>query len=503
MQTVAFHCPADVLFYGGQAGGGKTDLLLGLGAAVHYQSAIWRRQYSQLDAIIERGNKIFRCDEGKKSGALAAFRGAPPYIGWTFYKDRRRIRLAAMQHEEDKRDWQGHPHDLKGFDEITQFTKTQFLYVSGWLRSTRPGQRKRIVACGNPPQDPEGQWVLDHWAPWLREDFINPAKPGELRFVTRFDEKPEELVWCESKDPITRNGTTYFPQSMTFLPSGLDDNPWYDGGEYRSALQSMPEPLRSQLLYGDFKAGLKDGAWQGIATSWVRAAQARWRALANAGAPGPAAIADQVGIDVSRGGNDRTVLTPRFGNFFGRQRVEKGKLTDDGFKVAQILILVAPDEKTTVCIDVLNVGNSPYDILKKIRHTVAFNGTEATEERSQRGLLKFYNKRALWHWRMREALDPANPDPIAIPDDPELLGDLCAWQWELTRTGIKVEPKEEITKRLGRSPDKGESLIYANVPSARVDLVKGAVVGHSQATSTPSSTGFGVHDSPDSPWNIG
>jgi hypothetical protein len=34
-QAEAYHSPADVLFYGGQAGGGKTDLLLGLALTAH------------------------------------------------------------------------------------------------------------------------------------------------------------------------------------------------------------------------------------------------------------------------------------------------------------------------------------------------------------------------------------------------------------------------------------------------------------------------------------
>jgi hypothetical protein len=34
-QTEAYFCEADELFYGGQAGGGKTDLLIGLALTAH------------------------------------------------------------------------------------------------------------------------------------------------------------------------------------------------------------------------------------------------------------------------------------------------------------------------------------------------------------------------------------------------------------------------------------------------------------------------------------
>ena len=57
-QTEAFHSPADVLFYGGQAGGGKTDLLLGLALTAHKRSILFRREYEQLKGIIDRSIDI-------------------------------------------------------------------------------------------------------------------------------------------------------------------------------------------------------------------------------------------------------------------------------------------------------------------------------------------------------------------------------------------------------------------------------------------------------------
>ncbi len=76
-------------------------------------------------------------------------------------------------------------------------------------------------------------------------------------------------------------------------------------------------------------------------------------------------------------------------------------------------------------------------------------------------VLNFYNKRAEWWWRLREYLDPESGMDIALPPDRELLADLTAPRWELTPRGIKIELKDEIKKRIGRSPDKGDSLAYA------------------------------------------
>src|SRR5208282_4793238 len=66
-----------------------------------------------------------------------------------------------------------------------------------------------------------------------------------------------------------------------------------------------------------------------------------------------------------------------------------------------------------------------------------------------------------WHWRLRELLDPASGQAIALPDDAELLSDLCAPRWKITPRGIQVEDKLLTKERIGRSPDVGESVIYA------------------------------------------
>ncbi len=44
----------------------------------------------------------------------------------------------------------------------------------------------------------------------------------------------------------------------------------------RRHAQAMPEPLRSKMLFGDFKAGREDNAYQVIPSEWVRLAQEHW-----------------------------------------------------------------------------------------------------------------------------------------------------------------------------------------------------------------------------------
>jgi hypothetical protein len=89
------------------------------------------------------------------------------------------------------------------------------------------------------------------------------------------------------------------------------------------------------------------------------------------------------------------------------------------------------------------------------------NGAAASDERDKSGQLGFVNSRAEWYWKAREALDPASGQDIALPPDPELRADLCAPTWKLTPRGIQVEAKDDLVKRLHRSPDKGDSCVYA------------------------------------------
>ena len=106
---------------------------------------------------------------------------------------------------------------------------------------------------------------------------------------------------------------------------------------------------------------------------------------------------------------------------------------------------------------------------KKIKPqcTVPMNGAEKSIARDRSGQLHFRNKRAEWHWKLREALDPSSGDDLALPPDRELRADLIAPRWKLTVQGIQIEEKDDIKARLGRSPDSGEAVIYAHAEDTR------------------------------------
>lgn len=153
-QVQALESKADILFYGGAAGGGKTELLIGAAGTRHKRSIIFRREYPQLKAIIDRTLELF-CEDGKFNRAKMC---------WQF-ENGRSLELGAVQRIGDERKYQGRPHDLKAFDELAHFGELQFRSLCGWLRSADPTQRCRVLATGNPPTESDGDWIIHFFAP--------------------------------------------------------------------------------------------------------------------------------------------------------------------------------------------------------------------------------------------------------------------------------------------------------------------------------------------------
>lgn len=476
-QVEAYLSEADEIYFGGQAGGGKTDLLLGLAMTAHKISIVFRREYTQFTgakSIVERSREILSGTGARYNGQTHVWRSIP---------GNRRLEFGSCPHERSKENYKGRPHDFKGFDEVPEFSESQYLFLSGWLRSTDLNQRCRIICTGNPPTSKEGMWVIKRWAPWLDSRHPNPAEPGELRWFAVLDGEDQEV---DGPEPFDWLGETIFPRSRTFIPAALEDNPYLRDTDYRSVLQSMPEPLRSQLLYGDFSVQVSDEPFQVIPTTWVLEAERRWTP------DRPALLLQQVGIDVARGGRDETVLSPRFGWWFDEQIVKPGKETPDGPTVAGLvleLLLRHPDCEPLLAIDLIAVGSSAYDSLRGFPNVVDYydeipaseNGEryirlwgfdarksaedvirgKRTPRKDRSGMMTFYNVRSEAWWNMREALDPSNGYDVALPPDPQLRGDLTAPTWKPTPRGILVEAKENVETRLQRSTDRGDAAVMA------------------------------------------
>lgn len=448
-QTDAYLCEADELFYGGAAGGGKTDLLLGLAGTKHQQSIIFRRVFPNMRSIIERSRAVYNAhgDTHSKDSYNESL-----HI-WRLSSGRM-IEFAAMQYEKDKTNFQGRPHDLYGWDEVTEFTESQFRFVNAWNRSTHPNQRCRVVATGNPPTQPEGEWVLKYWRPWLDSQHPNPAKPGELRWFAVIDGKDIEV---ESSTPFHHGKELVEPRSRTFIPAMLDDNPYLRETGYRSVLQGLPEPLRSQMLYGDWTATATDDVWQCIPTAWILAAQNRWLEQGK-----PDLALRGVGVDPSRGGADETVIAKLYGTYFAELVKHQGVEVPNGVTGARY-VTDAMETNAPIWVDVIGYGASVYDHLKSLSglEVSPVNVGVGSSAKDKTGRYGFMNLRSQIWWKFREALDPASGENIALPPDPNLRTDLRSSHYQVVNGKIKVESKEDVKKRIQRSTDAADAVMLA------------------------------------------
>ena len=445
-QTQAYFSKADVLLFGGSPGGGKTALLLGLAFNEHKRSLILRRQYTDISAITDEAIKIH--------GSRKGFNGSPP-PSLRVAKDQL-IEFGAAMRIGDEFHWQGNPHDGLFFDEGTQFSEVQVRFLMGWLRSTNPKQRKRVVIATNPPLTSEGVWVLEMFAPWLNPTHPNPAREGELRwFVTDEHGKDTEV---DSPEPTLVGEKLVHPLSRTYIHSTVDDNPFLAGTDYQKVLDAMVEPYRS-LLLGGFQAAFRDAPTQCIPTDWIRQAQKRW-------APNPPIGVPQCAIaaDVAQGGDDETILAIRHDGWYAPMVAVPGRLTPLGSDVAG-MILTHRRGNPLIIVDMGGgYGGAAYEHLTcNGIDVIAYKGAEGVTTRTKDRQLKFTNKRSEAIWRFREALDPGQEggSRVALPDDPKLVADLTAPTFEVTPQGIKVEPKEKVCERLGRSTDRGDAVIMA------------------------------------------
>lgn len=452
-QTQAYFSQADVLLYGGEPGGGKTDLLLGLAFNAHRRSLLLRRQYTNLTPLLDGAIRIHGSREGYNGSPPPKLRISPQRI----------IEFGAAARPGDEQDWQGNPHDLIGIDEATQFLETQVRFLMGWLRSTEPGQRCRVVLATNPPLSADGLWVVKMFGPWLDERHPNPAHPGELRyFITDEDGNDQEV---DGPAPVLVKGRPVKPLSRTFIPASVADNPYLANTDYQSKLDAMIEPFRSILL-GKFKASIKDQPFQVISTAWVHAAQERWRSHPRPpqGIPMCALGVDPAGG--AGGGNDRFTISPRYDWWFAPLisiPAKEIKLASQGAGH----VITARSDDADIMIDMGGgYGGGTYERLTENGIKVqTYKGAMASTARTKDRKLGFANKRSELYWKFREALDPDQDggvgSPIALPEDPELTSDLTALTFEVTPRGIQVLPKEKVIEVLGRSPDKGDAVVLA------------------------------------------
>lgn len=245
----------------------------------------------------------------------------------------------------------------------------------------------------------------------------------------------------------------------------------------RALLWGEDSAVYKNRVLGEFAGSDEDSV---IPLAWIEMAQERWRQQYTTGVDGefrgvpvqvnvgtrrvlePGEKVHIIGLDVARGGADRTVAALRQGNTICELR--RFPYSDDTMATAHLCIAIQDAHQSPkAVVDVIGIGAGVYDRIREERRPCSpFNASNGTTRRDFSGEFGFSNFRSFAHWNAREMLDPNLGCDVALPPDDRLTGDLVTPKWRVMSGGrIQVESKDEIKKRIGRSPDDGDAVIMA------------------------------------------
>ncbi|MFM9590727.1 hypothetical protein ACKI16_29495 [Streptomyces scabiei] len=229
--------------------------------------------------------------------------------------------------------------------------------------------------------------------------------------------------------------------------------------EQRARQWGRDSAMYANRVLGEFHASDEDAV---IPLSWVEAAIERWHAWVDAGRP-PLTGRRFTGVDVARMGGDSTILAHRHGPAI--TSLEAHDREDTMHTTARVQAATGEDEEDQAVpvVDSMGVGGGVIDRLRELNAPVlAYTGAAKTRARTRDGEWGFVNVRSWAYWHMRELLDPTFGAEVMLPADDLLVSDLTAPTWDVT-TGIppkiRVEPKDDVVTRLGRSPDRGDAVV--------------------------------------------
>lgn len=244
------------------------------------------------------------------------------------------------------------------------------------------------------------------------------------------------------------------------IAAGRMDKKW---AEARKKQWGEGSAVYINRVLGNFAASDEDGL---IPLSAIERANARWQAMTDAAEDRGDEIWGEllgIGCDVGRGG-DFTVVSRLHKNntIKSLERSRSRNLMEITGVLAGIL---KRHVDCKVVLDIVGIGAGVYDKLREDDENelrlIPFNAGTKTELTDESGEIGFADLRSAGWWNLREML--LDPDvQVALPPDDQLTGDLTAPRHKMTSGGkIKVESKDEIKKRIGRSTDDGDAVMMA------------------------------------------
>lgn len=259
-QEMFLSSPADIVIYGGGAGGGKTwGLLMEPTRHINnpkFGAVIFRRTSPQIR------NEGGLWDESVDMYLPLGAKPTESILDWTFPSGAS-ISFSHIQHEKDKFDWQGSQICFEGFDELTHFTESQFWYLVSRNRSTC-GVRPYIRATCNPDPDSWVASLIDWWID--DEGYPVKERAGAVRYFVRLG---DEIKWADRPEDLAHHTminehgqeVPIPAKSLTFIPALVTDNKALlaSNPDYIANLMSLGSVERARLMGGNWKVRASGG----------------------------------------------------------------------------------------------------------------------------------------------------------------------------------------------------------------------------------------------------
>jgi hypothetical protein len=208
---------------------------------------------------------------------------------------------------------------------------------------------------------------------------------------------------------------------------------------------------------------------------WIEAANKRWEEKRANGFVANKPL--RLGVDVAGMGTDKSCFCLRYGNFVKEFKMLKGSGTANHMETCgNIVVILRQNSSSTIrptCfIDTIGEGAGVYSRLVEqlIKNVYSCKFSSAPEYgnkilKDSTGQFEFLNMRAYLYWAVRDWLNPDHNSQAMLPPDQELAQEIMQTKFEFMSNGkIKIESKEDIKKRIKRSPDKAVSLAMTFYP---------------------------------------
>jgi hypothetical protein len=238
-QTKFFERRERVVFYGGAGGGGKSICGMAkfgqqlfierarLKRGEISQSKAWglylRRTMPDLQQAIDKSHQLFLDIDPD------ATYNVNNHI-WTFPScANAKFQFGHMENESSKYKYKSNEYTYVFFDELTEFSQTQWEYMDTRVRTTDPVLQGMLQICAG--SNPDGPGLL-----WVRKLFIQGREP--------------EVVY---RIPTRLSNGRVINYDSVFIPASLRDNPaLYEAGQYEASLLNKRPEVREAILNGNW-----------------------------------------------------------------------------------------------------------------------------------------------------------------------------------------------------------------------------------------------------------